>query len=1118
MTRIMIPAVGEPVVGVQAGITYVAAPTGDAVVDTANVLAATATPGLIQFQAGAYAINASLTYYAASRWAGAAEGATTISLTMDLYVSGVGPAHFLTPNGGGDFGPGDEWTISNISLIGPGSYTLGYAPCKTTAIRLNSNSIVGDNCYISGFFANVEFWGNHQQVRNSKLPNSAYALEFPDAMPTVGNQIVQGCDLTGSTIATVHCGGSGNADFVIWDATHMGFSPVCLFKTDNQSGWDGSGNPVYAGTPGTRPAFTTNQMNGLYCEAVGSTAILDISTGSGGGGVTLGPEGKWSSCGHSWAPSYASDIAPLNNAEWQGKWAVIARGISGPYETTPMTPGTVGTWKVASGGFVLRQDVIESNLFGSGSDWCGSNQGNVQVVTVTGGIGLLYGAVGTIAVGDLVEITGDWQVQRAQGILPVFGVAMTPGAAGGNCLVQICGTTSMNFDGVGQLTGGATVVQCASTPYKADLEANSPAMPAVGVSTQNGANPTVSCGGILLLPGLPAPQVILDSGPNLALAADSSFETASVAGWTAESNCAIAASTAAALDGTHSMLMTSTAAGQMFAIMFPNRIAQGIVPGQWYTALASFRAAATPQSCQISVNFYAAGGAGVGSQVFGSNVTDGTTGWVQSVCWFVPPATTATVQVQVLIHNTAAGGEAHYVDCVGVMPGRTNYWKSGEATVTVVGPVGYSPSGGDDTSMIYTAISDAFTDGGAVLLNDGVYHIDGPLLTVDQFGNSGYRTQLPIPYSPYSNPKAVITLRGTSSGDQGSGFGSGAPSTQGVVFLSNSTGGAWDGATTPSMIGGPNQAKGFTNVGLTVENIHFRTPSNPNLAAIHAGWITQLQQDKVTYDTTDAFPIAAQPTHPSGAAVIMPQNYCDPRNNASHVYIFGYYVGMVLGEHGCGGDIAIEHCYIALSPQESYHSNSFDYICTEINPYVIAGWSPSSGVQAVPDPGGLGVTLDIGMLEIEDNRTVDNWAKLVYHVWGAANITGRIRYHIVVSEVGINDEPWITDTPATSLVGIPDPQVLGGDSPTWAASSFNGKSVQYGTGTITASGAGTYPFSLAHAWPNSHDFIMAVPSGGSDDNALSYYACYTDGLGGGIIVLDSSVSQTVYISYISYGS
>lgn len=144
---------------------------------------------------------------------------------------------------------------------------------------------------------------------------------------------------------------------------------------------------------------------------------------------------------------------------------------------------------------------------------------------------------------------------------------------------------------------------------------------------------------------------------NLLADNDSSFET-SVAGWTAGSNTAIAQSTAHALDGTHSMSLTSTAAGTTSA--FVSSRVNPLTAGTLYACY--FWLFSTVQiSAWASVDWYTA--STYISTTTGPTVTVPANTWTQVGA---PMVAVATTQQSVPIVNVTAtaGSQLFYADLV----------------------------------------------------------------------------------------------------------------------------------------------------------------------------------------------------------------------------------------------------------------------------------------------------------------------------------------------------------------------------------------------------------------------------------------------------------------------
>lgn len=138
------------------------------------------------------------------------------------------------------------------------------------------------------------------------------------------------------------------------------------------------------------------------------------------------------------------------------------------------------------------------------------------------------------------------------------------------------------------------------------------------------------------------------------------FET-DITGWTAESNCSIARSTAQASSGIASMAVTITAAGSGGAITSTGTSGVPVTAGATYTATAKFRAATTGRTCTTYINWYDGAGAFI-SNTSGS-VVDTTTGFSLASVTATAPATAAYASVATWAAGAAAG-EVHYVDAV----------------------------------------------------------------------------------------------------------------------------------------------------------------------------------------------------------------------------------------------------------------------------------------------------------------------------------------------------------------------------------------------------------------------------------------------------------------------
>lgn len=152
---------------------------------------------------------------------------------------------------------------------------------------------------------------------------------------------------------------------------------------------------------------------------------------------------------------------------------------------------------------------------------------------------------------------------------------------------------------------------------------------------------------------------------NLLTANQSSLET-DTAGWAGRVNAGLARSTAQALVGAASLALTALAGGAMSAYCnTPSIYGVAVVPGQVYTAAASFRAATVARAARVVIDWYS--GSSYLSSSTGADMADNTAGWTQGRVTGQAPAnaTTASLYVEVV---GAAAGEVHYVDAIGLMP------------------------------------------------------------------------------------------------------------------------------------------------------------------------------------------------------------------------------------------------------------------------------------------------------------------------------------------------------------------------------------------------------------------------------------------------------------------
>lgn len=141
-------------------------------------------------------------------------------------------------------------------------------------------------------------------------------------------------------------------------------------------------------------------------------------------------------------------------------------------------------------------------------------------------------------------------------------------------------------------------------------------------------------------------------------------------GWSGNA-CTIATTSVQKLAGNASLQMTATSTTSFEAVT----TTYATVPGDVWSARASFRSAVTGRAVLVQIRWGDAGNALLGSATGGN--TDTTSGWVEcTVDSAVAPAGSAFVSIKTTINATVANGEVHYVDQVTLQRGALQPWDS----------------------------------------------------------------------------------------------------------------------------------------------------------------------------------------------------------------------------------------------------------------------------------------------------------------------------------------------------------------------------------------------------------------------------------------------------------
>lgn len=184
-----------------------------------------------------------------------------------------------------------------------------------------------------------------------------------------------------------------------------------------------------------------------------------------------------------------------------------------------------------------------------------------------------------------------------------------------------------------------------------------------------------------------------DVDHNLLTVNQSSLET-NTTGWENDTNTSISRDSGSGLNGTASLLLTSSASGDEKARTLSGTSGVPVTPATAYTAMASFKTSAT-RNVRVGIRWYDSGGSLISTSDSGDfSPTSGV--WTGYYFTAVSPYNAAFAAVLVTIKSTAAGAEAHNVDNISFKEGFSTVWK-----------IGGSPKTGNERMITVVAIDES---------------------------------------------------------------------------------------------------------------------------------------------------------------------------------------------------------------------------------------------------------------------------------------------------------------------------------------------------------------------------------------------------------------------------
>lgn len=301
----------------------------------------------------------------------------------------------------------------------------------------------------------------------------------------------------------------------------------------------------------------------------------------------------------------------------------------------------------------------------------------------------------------------------------------------------------------------------------------------------------------------------------------------------------------------------------------------------------------------------------------------------------------------------------------------------------------------------------AFTTGGRLFAPSiGTYRV---VLTPERVHawTDKQRAAFPIPVLPRTGPKLSYGIRGVGEAyvERAAELGGtpGQVATASVLWFDYDPADfAWsptDGL--PSVFGCADAdatdpvGNSFSHVHFAVDDVILRNTADPSLLLLNMEQCSSARLGRVRFDVDVVLDDAPLPTHPTGAAYLMPRTNNNVTIQADSVIVVGHYAGLHLTEHvELRRGVALRCRIGAFTRRPNSHTGFVASLKTEQCTWGISGWNPAG---AAPDGGVVGVHGWAG--------TILNWGNEDYAYRGE-----RPEFYAPLSGAHVND-------PAGALTG-----------------------------------------------------------------------------------------------------
>lgn len=293
---------------------------------------------------------------------------------------------------------------------------------------------------------------------------------------------------------------------------------------------------------------------------------------------------------------------------------------------------------------------------------------------------------------------------------------------------------------------------------------------------------------------------------------------------------------------------------------------------------------------------------------------------------------------------------------------------------------------GDGSTDDYPAIKAAWDamvakgSGYLVFPRAVTYRIDAGIASRLAQGSGSQYALFHIPQVPSDNshPKQIFGILGigeacvvrTWGGSPGTTTASNH--TAPVLFVDYSTPFSWSGTKgLPSVFGARDMdvqgGYSFTNVHFVVNHLIIRQPQDPSLCSMNLEACSTAHILDMYCDVAGALDNAPEPTHPTGASLLLPRTDNAVYTKVDNFGAWGMYTGLPLTEHNECSFATIVRCKIGIAiRRNSSHFAHITSISAEQCPWLISGYDPSgigaNGGIVPPQPW----TIKIDFLDVED--------------------------------------------------------------------------------------------------------------------------------------------------------